>query len=36
MPDPQAGRPFNGNFQDWLHARILVQEAEKLIGKAEK
>jgi serine/threonine protein kinase/WD40 repeat protein len=41
MPDPKAGRPWAGpysvdNFHDWLHAQILVHEAEKLIGKDEK
>jgi hypothetical protein len=42
MPDPTAGRPFGpkppfdvGNFSDWLHAQILVQEAERLLGKGE-
>jgi serine/threonine protein kinase/WD40 repeat protein len=40
MPDPKAGRPWGtgwpygvDNFHDWLHAQILVHEAEKLIGK---
>jgi hypothetical protein len=42
MPDPRAGRPYGtkwpysvDNFHDWLHAQILVHEAEKLIGKDE-
>src|SRR5262249_46816364 len=26
MPDPNAGRPFGGDFQDWLHARVLTNE----------
>jgi hypothetical protein len=40
MPDPRAGRPFGekwpftvGEFHDWLHAQILVREAEKLFDK---
>jgi serine/threonine protein kinase/WD40 repeat protein len=33
MPDPKEGRPFDSYFHDWLHAQILVREAEKLIGK---
>jgi serine/threonine protein kinase/WD40 repeat protein len=39
-PDPKAGRPWGtawpysvDNFHDWLHAQILVHEAEKLLGK---
>ena len=32
MPDPKAGRPFGGDFHDWLRARILCREAEKLLG----
>jgi serine/threonine protein kinase/WD40 repeat protein len=33
MPDPSEGRPFDYYFHDWLHARILVHEAEMLLGK---
>jgi serine/threonine protein kinase/WD40 repeat protein len=40
MPDPKAGRPYGDDwpfgaeyFRDWLHAKMLVQEAEKLIDK---
>ena len=43
MPDPKAGRPFGKEwpfsvdaFDAWLHAQILVHEAEKLLGKDEK
>jgi hypothetical protein len=43
MPDPKAGRPFGEQwpfsvdaFDAWLHAQILVHEAEKLLGKDEK
>ena len=32
MPDPAKGRPFTGNWHDWLHAQILSQEAEDLLG----
>src|SRR5262249_51932843 len=28
MPDPKAGRPSTDNFHDWLHARILTNEAK--------
>jgi WD40 repeat protein len=35
MPDPKAGRPFGGDFHDWLHARILTNEAKALIGQAK-
>jgi hypothetical protein len=42
MPELGAGRPYGpnppfdvGNFSDWLHAQILVQEAERLLGKGE-
>src|SRR5262249_12771161 len=42
MPDPKAGRPWGtawpyivDDFHDWLEAKILVHEAEKLIGKNE-
>jgi tetratricopeptide (TPR) repeat protein len=31
MPDPGAGRPFGGDWHDWLHARILCREAEALL-----
>jgi hypothetical protein len=31
MPDPKAGRPYGGDFHDWLHAQILVHEAEGLL-----
>ncbi len=33
MPDPAAGRPFEGMWQDWLHSQILLREAEALFGK---
>ena len=33
MPDPAAGRPFEGMWQDWLHCQILLREAEALFGK---
>jgi hypothetical protein len=33
MPDPAAGRPFEGMWQDWLHCQILLREAEALVGK---
>jgi hypothetical protein len=33
MPNPKAGRPYGGYFHDWLHAQILVREAEKLFDK---
>jgi hypothetical protein len=40
MPDPKSGRPWGtawpysvDDFHDWLEAKILVHEAEKLIGK---
>jgi len=33
MPDPAAGRPFEGMWQDWLHCQILLREAETLFGK---
>jgi serine/threonine protein kinase/WD40 repeat protein len=35
MPDPKACRPFGSDFHDWLHAQILVHEAERLIDKDE-
>jgi hypothetical protein len=36
MPDPKAGRPFGAdNLHDWLHAQILVHEAEKLIDQED-
>jgi hypothetical protein len=35
MPDPKAGRPYSSYFHDWLHAQILVHEAEKLIDEDE-
>ena len=31
MPDPAAGRPFEGFWQDWLHCEVLVREAEALL-----
>ena len=31
MPDPAAGRPFDGYWQDWLHCQILLREAEALL-----
>jgi WD40 repeat protein/serine/threonine protein kinase len=37
MPDPREGRPFGGDWHDWLHAQILVHEADALLGvKDEK
>jgi WD40 repeat protein/serine/threonine protein kinase len=40
MPDPKAGRPFGASwpfhedqFLDWLHARILTNEAKALLNK---
>jgi hypothetical protein len=32
MPDPAAGRPFEGMWQDWLHSQILLREAETLLN----
>jgi WD40 repeat protein len=32
MPDPREGRPFGGDWHDWLHAQILCREAEGLLG----
>jgi Flp pilus assembly protein TadD len=33
IPDRSEGRPFRaGNWHDWLHAEILVREAEGLVG----
>jgi tetratricopeptide (TPR) repeat protein len=32
MPDPAKGRPFEqGDWQDWLHAQILIREAEGVL-----
>jgi eukaryotic-like serine/threonine-protein kinase len=31
MPDPAAGRPFEGMWEDWLHCQILLREAEALL-----
>jgi tetratricopeptide (TPR) repeat protein len=31
MPDPKQGRSYGGDFHDWLHAQILVHEAEGLL-----
>jgi eukaryotic-like serine/threonine-protein kinase len=31
MPDPGAGRPFDNDWQDWLHCQILLREAEALL-----
>jgi hypothetical protein len=32
MPAPKAGRPYTGgSVSDWLHAQILVKEAEGLL-----
>ena len=31
MPDPTAGRPCDGMWQDWLHCQILLREAEALL-----
>jgi serine/threonine protein kinase/WD40 repeat protein len=36
MPDPKEGRPYGGDFQDWLHPQILVHEAQKLFEKDKK
>jgi tetratricopeptide (TPR) repeat protein/serine/threonine protein kinase len=32
MPDPKEGRPFGGDWHDWLRAGILCREAEGLLG----
>jgi hypothetical protein len=31
MPDPKKDRPYGSDFHDWLHAQILVHEAEGLL-----
>jgi hypothetical protein len=31
MPDPGAGRPIGGDWDDWLRCRILLGEARKLL-----
>jgi serine/threonine protein kinase/WD40 repeat protein len=31
MPDPKKDRPYGRDFHDWLHAQILVHEAERLL-----
>jgi tetratricopeptide (TPR) repeat protein len=31
MPNPAAGQPFDGMWQDWLHCQILLREAEALL-----
>jgi serine/threonine protein kinase/WD40 repeat protein len=36
MPDPKAGRPVGGDFHDWLHARILTNEAKALLEADKK
>jgi len=43
MPDPKAGRPYGAefpfrgqDFHDWLHARILTQEAKALVEPPRK
>jgi tetratricopeptide (TPR) repeat protein len=36
MPDPAAGRPFEGMWQDWLHCQILLREAEALVKPDQK
>jgi hypothetical protein len=43
MPDPKAGRPWGtqwpytiDNFHDWLHARILTNEAKALLEADKK
>ncbi len=33
MPDPGSGRPFGGDWDDWLRCRILLDEARKLMKK---
>jgi tetratricopeptide (TPR) repeat protein len=34
LPDPKEGRPFDGrDFHDWLHAQLLVHEAEGLLPR---
>ena len=35
MPDPRAGRPFGGDWHEWLHCQILLREAEALLGKQQ-
>jgi hypothetical protein len=32
MPDPAAGRPFDGMWPDWLQCQILLREAEALLS----
>ena len=36
MPDPAAGRPFDGMWQDWLHCQILLREAESLLSRTSR
>jgi tetratricopeptide (TPR) repeat protein len=43
MPDPKEGRPWGkgwpysvDNFHDWLHARILTNEAKALLDKTSR
>jgi tetratricopeptide (TPR) repeat protein len=43
MPDPGSGRPFTADFpfratdtHDWLHAAILLREAEAVVGADKK
>jgi serine/threonine protein kinase/WD40 repeat protein/tetratricopeptide (TPR) repeat protein len=31
LPDPGKGRPFAGDWADWLRCQILLREAEKLL-----
>jgi hypothetical protein len=33
MPDPSAGRPFDGGWHEWLHCEILLRQAEALLSK---
>ena len=33
MPDPSKGRPFTGNWHDWVHAQVLTREAEQSLVK---
>jgi serine/threonine protein kinase/tetratricopeptide (TPR) repeat protein len=33
MPDPTNGRPFGDDWHDWLHSRLLVSEADRMIEK---
>ena len=36
MPDPAQGRPFAGEWHDWLHAQILCGQAEAVLKKERR